>query len=57
MVMGKEQRRQLDAILHQGGLDTSADVQTMRATFSELMAQVPVAPDGLRARFLVVHRF
>jgi hypothetical protein len=55
--MGKEQRRHLDAILHQGGLDTSADVQTMRATFSELMAQVPVAPDGLRARFLVVHRF
>ena len=43
--MSKEQQRQLDAILRQGGLDTSADVQTMRAAFSELMAQVPVAPD------------
>lgn len=43
--MSKEQQRQLDAILRQGGLDTSADVQTLRAAFSELMAQVPVAPD------------
>jgi acetyl esterase/lipase len=43
--MSKEQQLQLDAILRQGGLDTSADVPTMRAAFSELMAQVPVAPD------------
>jgi monoterpene epsilon-lactone hydrolase len=43
--MSKEQQRQLDAILRQGGLDTSADVPTLRAAFSELMAQVPVAPD------------
>jgi acetyl esterase/lipase len=35
----------LDAILRQGGLDTSADVPTLRKAFSELMAQVPVAPD------------
>jgi acetyl esterase/lipase len=35
----------LDAILRQGGLDTAADVQTLRAAFNELMAQVPVAPD------------
>lgn len=43
--MSKEQRVQLDAILRQGGLDTSADVPTLRAAFSDLMAQVPVAPD------------
>jgi epsilon-lactone hydrolase len=43
--MSKEQQRQLDAILRQGGLDTSADVPTLRAAFSELMAPVPVAPD------------
>jgi acetyl esterase/lipase len=43
--MSKEQQRQLDAILRQGGLDTSADVPTLRAAFSELMARVPVAPD------------
>lgn len=43
--MSNEQQRQLDAILRQGGLDTSADVPTLRAAFSELMAQVPVAPD------------
>jgi len=35
----------LDAILRQGGLDTSGDVQTLRATFDALMAQVPVPPD------------
>jgi epsilon-lactone hydrolase len=40
-----EQQRQLDAILRQGGLDTSADVPTLRAAFGELMAQIPVAPD------------
>ena len=43
--MSEEQQRQLDAILRQGGLDTGADVQTLRAAFNELMAQVPVAPD------------
>ncbi|MCU1658419.1 MAG: alpha/beta hydrolase [Pseudonocardiales bacterium] len=43
--MSKEQQLQLDAILRQGGLDTNADVPTLRAAFSELMAQVPVAPD------------
>jgi epsilon-lactone hydrolase len=43
--MSTEQQRQLDAILRQGGLDTSADVPTLRAAFSELMARVPVAPD------------
>jgi monoterpene epsilon-lactone hydrolase len=43
--MSKEQQDQLDAILRQGGLDTSADVATLRAAFSELMARVPVAPD------------
>jgi acetyl esterase/lipase len=43
--MSKAQQLQLDAILRQGGLDTSADVPTLRAAFSELMAQVPVAPD------------
>jgi monoterpene epsilon-lactone hydrolase len=43
--MSKDQQLQLDAILRQGGLDTSADVQTLRAAFNELMAQIPVAPD------------
>jgi epsilon-lactone hydrolase len=43
--MSKEQQRQLDAILRQGQFDTGADVQTLRTAFSELMAQVPVAPD------------
>jgi acetyl esterase/lipase len=43
--MSKEQQLQLDAILRQGGLDTSADVPTLRAAFSELMARVPVPPD------------
>jgi acetyl esterase/lipase len=43
--MSKDQQSQLDAILRQGGLDTSADVPTLRAAFSELMARVPVAPD------------
>jgi hypothetical protein len=47
--MSKEQQRQLDAILRQGGLDPNADVPTLRAAFSELVAQVPVAPD--RAAF------
>jgi monoterpene epsilon-lactone hydrolase len=43
--MSEQQQRQLDAILRQGQFDTGADVQTLRAAFSELMAQVPVAPD------------
>ena len=43
--MSKQQQLQLDAVLRQGGLDTSADVPTLRAAFSDLMAQVPVAPD------------
>jgi acetyl esterase/lipase len=43
--MSTEQQRQLDAILRQGGLDTDADVPTLRAAFSELMARVPMAPD------------
>jgi monoterpene epsilon-lactone hydrolase len=38
--MSKAQQLQLDAILRQGGLDT-----TLRTAFSELMARVPVAPD------------
>jgi len=36
--MSKEQQRQLDAILRQGGLDPNADVPTLRAAFSELVA-------------------
>jgi acetyl esterase/lipase len=35
----------LNANLLQGQFDTGGDVQTLRAAFSELMAQVPVAPD------------
>jgi epsilon-lactone hydrolase len=45
VLMSKEQQRQLDAILRQGQLDPGGDVQTLRAAFNELMAQVPVAPD------------
>ncbi|MDQ1735378.1 MAG: epsilon-lactone hydrolase [Pseudonocardiales bacterium] len=43
--MGKEQRRQLDAILRQGRLDTGGEVATLRATFNALMAQVPAPAD------------
>jgi epsilon-lactone hydrolase len=43
--MSKDQQRQLDAILRQGQLDQSGDVQPLRAAFNELMARVPVAPD------------
>lgn len=43
--MSKEQQRQLDATLRQGEFDPSADVQTLRAAFNALIAQVPVAPD------------
>jgi monoterpene epsilon-lactone hydrolase len=45
VVMSKEQQRQLDTNLRQGQFDTSGDVQTLRAAFSEIMAQVPVAGD------------
>jgi acetyl esterase/lipase len=45
LLVSKQQQLQLDAILRQGGLDQSGDVQTLRAAFSELMARVPVAPD------------
>jgi monoterpene epsilon-lactone hydrolase len=43
--MSREQQQQLDAILRQGGLDQSGDVEALRAQFRELMARVPVAPD------------
>jgi acetyl esterase/lipase len=43
--MSKEQKRALDAVLSQGGLDLQADVPTLRATFNELMAQIPVPDD------------
>jgi len=42
---GQEQQSQLDAILRQGGLDTAADVASVRAAFNALMAQVPVPAD------------
>jgi acetyl esterase/lipase len=43
--VSREQQLQLDAILRQGGLDSSADVPTLRVAFSELMARVPMPPD------------
>ena len=43
--MSKGQQRPVDAIQRQSELDTGGDVQTLRATFNELMTQVPVAPD------------
>jgi acetyl esterase/lipase len=43
--MSTQQQRQLDANLRQGQFDNGGDVQAVRASFSELMAQVPVAPD------------
>jgi acetyl esterase/lipase len=43
--MSKQQLLELDAILRQGGLDLGADVPTLRAGFSEVMARVPVAGD------------
>jgi len=43
--MSKEQKRALDAVLSQGGLDLQADVPTLRATFNELMARIPVPDD------------
>ena len=43
--MSKEQKRALDAVLSQGGLDLQADVPTLRASFNELMARIPVPDD------------
>jgi monoterpene epsilon-lactone hydrolase len=43
--MSTEQQQALDAILRQGPLDLEADVPTLRATFNQLMAYVPVADD------------
>jgi epsilon-lactone hydrolase len=43
--MSEDQKLQLDAILHQGGLDTAGEVGPLRAAFDELMSHVPVAPD------------
>jgi acetyl esterase/lipase len=48
--MSKDQQSQLDAILRQGGLDTAADVASVRAAFNALMAQVPVPADVLQKR-------
>ena len=46
--MSKEQQSQLDTILRQGGFDTAADVASVRAAFTALMAQVPVPADVLQ---------
>jgi acetyl esterase/lipase len=43
--MSKQQQTELDAMLRKAPLDNTADVQTLRASFEELMRQVPVAPD------------
>jgi epsilon-lactone hydrolase len=43
--MSKERKLALDAVLSQGGLDLQADVPTLRATFNELMARIPVPDD------------
>src|SRR4051812_32150437 len=43
--MSKEQKRALDAVLSEGGLDLQADVPTLRASFNELMARIPVPDD------------
>src|SRR5205085_11764983 len=40
--MSKAQKLALDAVLSQGGLDLQADVPTLRASFNELMARIPV---------------
>ena len=50
--MSKEQKLALDAVLSQGGLDLQADVPTLRATFNELMARIPVPTMSNRARRL-----
>ncbi len=43
--MSKQQQLALDATLRQGHLDLEADVATLRSTFNEVMAHVPVAGD------------
>jgi acetyl esterase/lipase len=43
--MSEQQQTELDAMLRKAPLDNTADVQTLRASFEELMRQVPVAPD------------
>lgn len=43
--MSKQQQLALDATLRQGHLDLEADVATLRATFNEVMAHVPVPGD------------
>ncbi|HEY2166228.1 MAG TPA: alpha/beta hydrolase [Jatrophihabitantaceae bacterium] len=43
--MSTEQQIQLDAILRQGRLDSTADVPTVRAAFDAVMARVPVPAD------------
>jgi monoterpene epsilon-lactone hydrolase len=43
--MSKQQQTELDAMLRKTPLDTAADVPTLRASFEEVMRQVPVAPD------------
>jgi monoterpene epsilon-lactone hydrolase len=43
--MSKEQKLALDGVLRQGGLDLQADVPTLRASFNELMARIPVPDD------------
>jgi monoterpene epsilon-lactone hydrolase len=43
--MSKQQRDQLMGILRGGGLDFGADVATLRGSFNDLMARVPVADD------------
>jgi epsilon-lactone hydrolase len=43
--MSKQQQAELDAMLRKTPLDTAADVPTLRASFEEVMRQVPVAPD------------
>ncbi|HEY2060822.1 MAG TPA: alpha/beta hydrolase [Amycolatopsis sp.] len=46
--MSKEQQSRLDAILRQGGFDTAADVASVRAAFTALLAQVPVPADVMQ---------
>jgi epsilon-lactone hydrolase len=43
--MSKQQQDQLDAMLRTTPLDPAGDVQTLRATFEEVMRQVPVPAD------------
>ena len=47
--MSKDQKRALDTILSQGGLDLQADVATLRVAFDDLMARIPV-PDDVQRR-------